>query len=123
MLFRRDNEAGEESGGFFQRLRTKLNRGSSWLTDGSGDAVPGRKIDAEILEELETRLLTADVGVEATQYILDELRQRVARKELDDVDALLAALRQSVARDPQPLRAAAGDRRAAPALTSSWSWA
>jgi fused signal recognition particle receptor len=96
MLFRRDKKAGDESGGFFQRLRKKLNRGSSWLTDGLATLFKGRAIDAEILEELETRLLTADVGVEATQYILEELRKRVARRELADVAALIAALRQSV---------------------------
>ena len=97
MLFRRDKAASEEPGGFFQRLRKKLNRGSSWLTDGLATLFRGRRIDAEILEELETRLLTADVGVEATQYILDELRRRVARQELADVEALIAALRQSIA--------------------------
>jgi fused signal recognition particle receptor len=96
MLFRRDKAASEEPGGFFQRLRKKLNRGSSWLTEGLATLFRGRKIDAEILEELETRLLTADVGVEATQYILDDLQRRVARQELADVEALIAALRQSV---------------------------
>ncbi len=101
MLFRRNTSpaataAPAESGGFLQRLRKKLNRGSSWLTDGLATLFRGRNIDAEILEELETRLLTADVGVEATQYILDDLRNRVARKELADVEALIAALRQSV---------------------------
>ncbi len=55
MLFRRDKPAAEESAGFFQRLRRKLNRGSSWLTDGLATLFRGRKIDAEILEELETR--------------------------------------------------------------------
>ncbi|HEY6453909.1 MAG TPA: signal recognition particle-docking protein FtsY [Steroidobacteraceae bacterium] len=96
MLFRGDKAANEEPGGFFQRLRKKLNRGSSWLTDGLATLFRGRKIDAEILEELETRLLSADVGVEATQYILDELRRRVARQELADVEALIGALRQCV---------------------------
>ena len=96
MLFRRDKAASEEPGGFFQRLRKKLNRGSSWLTDGLATLFRGRKIDAAILEELETRLLTADVGVEATQYILDDLHRRVARQELADVEALIGALRQSV---------------------------
>ena len=97
MLFRGDNAASEEPGGFLLRLRKKLNRGSSWLTDGLATLFTGRKIDAEILEELETRLLSADVGVEATQYILEDLRKRVARKELADVEALIAALRRSVA--------------------------
>jgi fused signal recognition particle receptor len=78
--------------GFFKRLRAKLNVGPAWLTTDIKDLLPGRKIDAEILDELETRLITADVGVEATTRILEDLRKRVARKELSDVDALLAAL-------------------------------
>jgi len=78
--------------GFFARLRAKVNRGASWL----GDLLPGRKIDDELLEELETRLLAADVGVEATGAILADLHRRVARKELADVDALLGALRSAL---------------------------
>jgi fused signal recognition particle receptor len=87
---------------FFERLRQKLNRGNSWLTMDLATLFRGRKIDAAILEELETRLLTADVGVEATEYILEELRKRVARQELGDVAALIAALRQSVAEILRP---------------------
>jgi len=78
--------------GFFKRLRAKLNQGPAWLTADLTALLPGRKIDAEILDELETRLITADVGVEATRRILEDLRRRVARKELNDVDALLQAL-------------------------------
>jgi fused signal recognition particle receptor len=78
--------------GFFKRLRAKLNQGPAWLTADLTELLPGRKIDAEILDELETRLITADVGAPATRRILDELRRRVARKELGDVDALLQAL-------------------------------
>lgn len=78
--------------GFFKRLRAKLNTGPAWLTTDIRELLPGRKIDAEILDDLETRLITADVGVAATTRILDDLRKRVARKELEDVDALLKAL-------------------------------
>jgi len=82
--------------GFFKRLRAKLNVGPAWLTTDIAELLPGRKIDAEILDELETRLITADVGVEASARILEELRRRVARKELNDVDALLNALQESM---------------------------
>ena len=78
--------------GFFKRLRAKINTGPAWLTQDITEFLPGRKIDAEILDELETRLITADVGTEATARILEDLRRRVARKELADVDALLKAL-------------------------------
>jgi fused signal recognition particle receptor len=82
--------------GFFARLRAKLNQGPAWLTADLGVLLPGRKIDAEILDELETRLITADVGAEATARILEGLRKRVDRKELDDVDALLKALHDAM---------------------------
>ena len=82
--------------GFFQRLRAKINVGPAWLTTDIKELLPGRKIDAENLDELETRLITADVGTEATRQILDDLRRQVARKELGDVDALLAALRKAM---------------------------
>ncbi len=86
----------EEKQGFFSRLRAKLNRGTSWLTYDLADLFRGRKVDAQILEELESRLLTADVGVEATEHILSGLQKRVARNELQDVSALITALRASI---------------------------
>jgi fused signal recognition particle receptor len=92
--------------GFFKRLRAKLNQGPAWLTTDISELLPGRKIDAEILDDLETRLITADVGVEATSRILDELRKRVARKELNDVDALLKALNDGMSQILAPVEQA-----------------
>jgi fused signal recognition particle receptor len=86
----------EEKQSFIARMRAKINRPGSWLSYDLANLVPGRKIDAEVLDELETRLLTADVGVEATAQILDELRKKVERKELDDVDKLIAALTDAI---------------------------
>jgi fused signal recognition particle receptor len=93
----KNGEKKEEKQGFIKRLRARLNRGNSWLTYDLADLFRGRQIDDEILDELETRLLTADVGVEATEHILTGLHKRVARKELKDVAALIAALRESIA--------------------------
>jgi fused signal recognition particle receptor len=87
---------------FFGRLREKLNSGAGFLGQDVSTLFRGRRIDAEILEDLETRLLLADVGVDATQFILDDLRARVARNELDDVDALLVALRASLQKLLEP---------------------
>ncbi len=98
-MFKRSSDSrpqAEERQGFFKRLRAKLNRGNSWLTYDLADLFRGRQIDAQILEELESRLLSADVGVDATEHILAGLRKRVARKELQDVAALIAALRASI---------------------------
>jgi fused signal recognition particle receptor len=82
--------------GLFGRLRERLAAGASFLTRDLGGLLPGRQIDAELLDELEMRLLTADVGMAATERILGDLRRRVARKELGDLEALLAALRRSI---------------------------
>jgi fused signal recognition particle receptor len=90
------NEADTPMRGFFKRLRAKLNQGPAWLTADLAELLPGRKIDAEILDDLETRLITADVGSEATRQILDDLRKRVARKELADVAALGKALHEAM---------------------------
>jgi fused signal recognition particle receptor len=82
--------------GLLSRLRQKLNRGDSWLTYDLANLLPKGRIDDEVLDELETRLLTADVGVETTERILESLRKKVARKELGDLQALLDALRISL---------------------------
>jgi fused signal recognition particle receptor len=92
--------------GFFKRLRAKLNQGPAWLTTDITELLPGRKIDAEVLDDLETRLITADVGVEATRTILEELRKRVARKELNDVNALLKALQDAMCQILRPVERA-----------------
>jgi fused signal recognition particle receptor len=83
----------EKQAGLFGRLKAGLSKTRSGLTESIANLVVGRKqIDDELLEDLETQLLTADVGVEATQSIIQDLTQRVARKQLNDPDALLAAL-------------------------------
>jgi fused signal recognition particle receptor len=99
---RLDPPSREPQQGFLKRLRAKLNRPDSWLSYDLGNLVRGRRIDAQILDELETRLLGADVGVEATHQILDALRRRVARNELSDVQALIDALRAALVEILEP---------------------
>jgi fused signal recognition particle receptor len=93
----------ESKNGFFARLRSKLNRPDSWLSYDLGSLFRGRRIDATILEELETRLLRADVGVQVTEELLEKLRKRVARNELADVEALIRALREEIVAVLQPV--------------------
>jgi len=91
-----DTSASEQkSETFFQRLRKKINRGPI-LSYDLANLLPGRKIDAALLEEIETRLLLADVGVDATEALMSELHRKVARKELGDIDALFNALRDGM---------------------------
>jgi len=86
-----------EKTGFFSRLKQGLSRSSAKLTEGFSTLVLGSKtIDDDLLEALETQLITADLGVEATQTIINNLTQRIARKQLGDADALFAALRDEM---------------------------
>ncbi|WP_349568644.1 signal recognition particle-docking protein FtsY [Azotobacter salinestris] len=83
--------------GFFARLRQGLAKTGSTLGEGMASLFLGQKaIDDELLEELETRLLLADVGVEATGAIIQSLTRRVARKELADSEALYLALQEEL---------------------------
>jgi fused signal recognition particle receptor len=83
--------------GLFSRLKAGLAKTRDGLTGGITNLVLGSKqIDDELLEELETQLLTADVGVEATQTIIGDLTQRVSRKQLQDSGALMQALHEDM---------------------------
>ncbi len=89
--------SGKDKPGLFARLRRGLSRTSDNLVQGMGNIFLGRKeIDAELLEELESRLLLADVGVDATMDIIGRLTQRVSRKELTDPAALQQALQEEL---------------------------
>ncbi len=83
----------EEKTGFFSRIKSGLTKTRSKLSDGVGRVFLGEKtIDEELLEEIETVLLTSDVGVDATTQIVEELTQEIARKELADSKALYEQL-------------------------------
>ncbi len=80
--------------GFFARFKSGLSRTSSNFAEGIGNLVLGQKeIDDDLMEEIETQLLMADVGIEATTEIIDNLTARVARKQLANADALYDALK------------------------------
>lgn len=68
----------------------KTRRG--WFSRLSDLFLGKKTLDADLLEELETQLLEADIGIEATQQIIADLTQRISRKELNDADALMAQL-------------------------------
>jgi len=81
--------------GLFARLRQGLSRTRERLGGGIADLVLGRRsIDALTVEEIETLLLGADAGVEATTALVDDLNARLARHELADGEAVLAALKE-----------------------------
>ena len=83
--------------GLFGRLREKLAATQRGFTRGLSDLLLGsRALDDSLFEELETLLLSADVGVETTQYLLKGITEQVSRKQLTDTRAVYNALRQSI---------------------------
>lgn len=92
--------------GFFSRIKKGLTRTSNNFSEGIGNLFLGKKeIDDELLEDIESQLLVADVGMEATEEIIDDLTDRVARKQLANPDALLEALKTSLSEMLQPAEA------------------
>ncbi|MHB1229637.1 MAG: signal recognition particle-docking protein FtsY, partial [Halothiobacillus sp.] len=75
------------------RFWQQLSRTRSSVTEGLGDLFLGKKaIDDELLEEIETRLLLADIGQTTTQALIKELQQLISRKQLNDAEALFEKL-------------------------------
>ena len=95
-----------------QRVKAGLSRTRNGLGNGLANLIVGSKqIDDDLLEELETQLLMADVGVEATQALIATLTDKMNRKELKDADALMASLkhelREMLATSAKPLEVTA----------------
>ena len=99
-------EPAETSLGWAQRLKQGLAKTREKLGGQLfGLLGVGRKIDAQLFEELETLLITADVGVEATQALLDTLQDRVRRENLTEATQLQAALADALIAMLLPLQA------------------
>ncbi|HVB49422.1 MAG TPA: signal recognition particle-docking protein FtsY [Burkholderiales bacterium] len=96
------------------RLKAGLARTRAALGGGLGALLGRRKIDEALFEELETALLTADCGVEATQALLERLRARVRKERLEDGEALKGALKQALLELLAPLERTLQASRARP---------
>ncbi|MEX9845235.1 signal recognition particle-docking protein FtsY [Providencia rettgeri] len=82
--------------GFFARLKKGLLKTRQNLGSGFFGLFSGKKIDDDLFEELEEQLLIADVGVDTTRKIIDNLTAHASRKELKDADALYGKLREEM---------------------------
>ena len=94
----------KSEGGYFARIRQGLAK----TRRGFADLFLGKKtLDQDLIDDLETQLLTADVGIEVTRNIIDSVTAQIDRKELKDVEAVKAAVRdhmqQLLAPYAQPL--------------------
>lgn len=82
--------------GFFARLKRSLVKTRQNLGSGFIGLFRGKKIDDDLFEELEEQLLIADVGVETTRRIINNLTQQANRKQLRDAEALYGLLKQEM---------------------------
>jgi fused signal recognition particle receptor len=101
--------------GWLGRIRAGLSKTRAGLADGLGSLfLGGKRLDDDLLEDLETRLLVADVGLDATRRILDGLTQRLGRKDLVTPEVVRTALAEDMtallAPCEQPLQIAANAR-------------
>ena len=104
--------ASEAKIGMFTKLKTGLSRTSSGFSQGLGNLFLGEKeIDDDLMDDIETQLLVADVGVAATQTIINSLTGKIERKELANAKALYKSLQQELLEllkvSEQPLQIAA----------------
>ena len=105
----------EDKKGIYASFRKRLTKSRGSFSGRLADLVLGkREIDGDLLEDLETLLLTADVGVDVTTDIIDDLSQRVKRRELSNPEALANVLKQQLleilSHSEMPVREAAAGK-------------
>ena len=95
--------SSEDRNGFFRKLKTNLNRTRTRLGNGIAGLVMGQSgISDELLEDVETQLLTSDLGVEATTEIIENLRRKIKRKDLVDPSKFMQHLKSEMIDILQP---------------------
>ena len=94
------------SAGFFTRLKQGLSKTRSSFASGLANLFLGKKeLNQALLEDIENVLLTADIGVETTQQLIETLTQKLARKELSDADAAFQCLQDELKKILRPCEA------------------
>ena len=99
-----DSQPAETSQSWAERLKQGLAKTRNQLGNQLSGIFGGGKIDAEVYEELETILLTSDVGISATEHLLDDIKNRVKRQSLDDTAQLKIALKEAMSDLLSPLQ-------------------
>lgn len=105
-FFKSDNNSSAPdpaSASWASRMRSGLSRTRNSFGRQISGLFGGGKIDEALYEELETILLTSDVGMDATNWLLEELRRKVKREGLSDATQLKDALRQALISLLEPL--------------------
>jgi fused signal recognition particle receptor len=92
-----EEEPGKEKKGFFKKLRTGLTKTRKAFVTRVDELLLGKKeIDEELLEELEEILITSDIGVHTSMRLIESVRERVERKDLNSPEELRQALQSEI---------------------------
>jgi fused signal recognition particle receptor len=87
----------EQEPSLLEKLKSGVQKTRAGLVNALEDALQGKKeIDADLLEELEATLISADIGIRPTQEILERIRQRVERHQLADADGLRSLIQEQL---------------------------
>ena len=89
--------------GWAARLKQGLSKSRNHMSKSLAGVFGGGKIDEDLYEELETVLLTSDMGIEATEHLLADVRRRVSLRGLSNADELRGALKDSLYELLKPL--------------------
>ncbi len=98
-----ETETQPEKQGWAARLKQGLSKSRDHMAKSLAGVFGGGKIDEDLYEELETVLLTSDMGIEATEELMDEVRRRVSLRGLSDGAELREALKEAVYELIKPL--------------------
>ncbi|WP_017444558.1 signal recognition particle-docking protein FtsY [Gayadomonas joobiniege] len=89
----KNNTEAEPKVGFFARLKSSLKRTKLSIGSGLANLFKGKKIDDELYEDLETQLLMADVGIETTTKIIDEVTESAEKQQLKEAESLYSVVK------------------------------
>ena len=85
--------------GFFEKLKNGLGKTKQSINEKINNVFANfRKVDEELLDELEEALVMSDIGIETSVKIIDELRIRIKREKIEDEEDVKKALREEMAK-------------------------
>lgn len=85
--------------GFFDKLKSGLGKTKQSINDKINNVFANfRKVDEELLEELEEALVMSDIGIETSIKIINELRLRIKKEKIEDEESVRNALREEMAK-------------------------
>ena len=83
--------------GFFDKLKQGLSKTKESINDKINNVLSNfRKVDEDLLEELEEALIMSDIGVETSTKIIENLREKIKKEKIEDVEQVKEELRKEI---------------------------